>query len=103
MPLAAAALQLDPETDWMYQGDPGIGGRGLKQHRVNIPRGKMLGGSSGINYMAYVRGHPGDFDRWAELGATGCSWDEVLPYFRTYPSNEKCSFSFSSFAESPLK
>lgn len=82
MPLAAATLQLDPETDWMYQGDPGVGGRGLKQHRVNIPRGKMLGGSSGINYMAYVRGHPGDFDRWAELGAAGWSSDEVLPYFR---------------------
>ena len=47
-----------------------------------VPRGKMLGGSSGINYMAYVRGHPGDFDAWAADGATGWSYDDVLPYFR---------------------
>ena len=42
----------------------------------------MLGGSSGINYMMYVRGHPGDYDAWAEEGATGWSFAEVLPYFR---------------------
>ena len=42
----------------------------------------MLGGSSGMNYMAYVRGHPGDFDAWAEGGATGWSFDDVLPYFK---------------------
>ena len=47
-----------------------------------VPRGKMLGGSSGINYMAYVRGHPGDFDAWAEGGATGWSYADVLPYFK---------------------
>jgi choline dehydrogenase-like flavoprotein len=47
-----------------------------------VPRGKMLGGSSGINYMAYVRGHPGDFDSWAAAGATGWSYDDVLPYFK---------------------
>jgi choline dehydrogenase-like flavoprotein len=47
-----------------------------------VPRGKMLGGSSGINYMAYVRGHPGDFDSWAATGAIGWSYDEVLPYFK---------------------
>ena len=44
-----------------------------------VPRGKMLGGSSGMNYLAYVRGHPGDFDSWAAQGATGWSYDEVLP------------------------
>ncbi len=47
-----------------------------------VPRGKMLGGSSGINYIAYVRGHPGDFDSWAAGGAGGWSYDEVLPYFK---------------------
>ncbi len=47
-----------------------------------MPRGKMLGGSSGLNYMAYVRGHPGDFDFWAENGATGWSYADVLPYFK---------------------
>jgi choline dehydrogenase-like flavoprotein len=66
----------------MYTGDAGGAGRGLKDGRMMVPRGKMLGGSSGINYLAYVRGHPGDFDAWAEGGATGWSYDEVLPYFK---------------------
>ena len=50
--------------------------------RPRIGRGKVHGGSSGINYMAYVRGHPGDFDSWAADGATGWSYDDVLPYFK---------------------
>jgi choline dehydrogenase-like flavoprotein len=82
MPVACGAMQLNPATDWMYTADPGKAGLGLRGRRVPVPRGKMLGGSSGINYMAYVRGHPGDFDAWAEGGATGWSYEEVLPYFR---------------------
>ncbi len=82
MPAACATLQLDPETDWMYTADPGGAGLGLTDRRMMMPRGKMLGGSSGINYMAYVRGHPGDFDSWARAGATGWSYDDVLPYFK---------------------
>lgn len=82
MPVACAAMQLNPATDWMYSADPGKAGLGLHRRRIPVPRGKMLGGSSGLNYMAYVRGHPGDFDRWAEDGATGWSYQDVLPYFR---------------------
>lgn len=82
MPVACAAMQLNPTTDWMYTADPGNAGLGLRGRRVPVPRGKMLGGSSGLNYMAYVRGHPGDFDSWAEGGATGWSYADVLPYFR---------------------
>ncbi len=82
MPAAVASLQLNPETDWMYTGDAGGVGRGLAEGRMMVPRGKMLGGSSGINYMAYVRGHPGDFDSWADGGARGWGHDEVLPYFK---------------------
>jgi choline dehydrogenase len=81
LPIAPAAMQLNPATDWMYTGDPGKAGLGLNGRRVPVPRGKMLGGSSGINYMVYVRGHPGDFDAWAEAGATGWSYADVLPYF----------------------
>ena len=82
MPVACPALQLNPETDWMYTADAGAAGLGLRDGRMMVPRGKMLGGSSGINYMAYVRGHPGDFDAWAADGATGWSSDAVLPYFK---------------------
>jgi choline dehydrogenase-like flavoprotein len=81
MPVACAALQRNPATDWMYSADPGNAGLGLRGRRVPVPRGKMLGGSSGLNYMAYVRGHPADFDSWASGGATGWSYAEVLPYF----------------------
>jgi choline dehydrogenase-like flavoprotein len=81
MPAACPILQ-NRETDWMYRADAGGCGLGLSNRRMMVPRGKMLGGSSGINYMAYVRGHPGDFDSWAAGGATGWSYDEVLPYFR---------------------
>ncbi|MDQ6649004.1 MAG: GMC family oxidoreductase N-terminal domain-containing protein [Actinomycetota bacterium] len=82
MPAAVSALQLNPETDWMYTGDAGGVGRGLAEGRMMVPRGKMLGGSSGINYMAYVRGHPGDFDAWADGGAKGWAYDDLLPYFK---------------------
>jgi choline dehydrogenase len=82
MPVACAAMQLNPATDWMYTADPGKAGLGLRGRRTRVPRGKMLGGSSGLNYMAYVRGHPGDFDAWARGGATGWSYADVLPYFR---------------------
>ncbi len=82
MPAACASLQVNPETDWMYTADPGEAGQGLRDRRMMVPRGRMLGGSSGINYMAYVRGHPGDFDAWSDSGAAGWAYDELLPYFR---------------------
>ncbi|HJR89628.1 MAG TPA: GMC family oxidoreductase N-terminal domain-containing protein [Aeromicrobium sp.] len=82
MPAACPVLQINPTTDWMFTGDAGKAGKGLRDGRMFVPRGKMLGGSSGINYMAYVRGHPGDFDAWADGGAEGWSYDDVLPYFR---------------------
>ncbi len=92
IPAACASLQLDPATDWKFSADPGKGGRGYKNQRMPVPRGRMLGGSSGINYMAWVRGHPGDYDNWARLGAEGWSHADVLPCFRRIedlaPSNE---------------
>lgn len=69
----------NPATDWCYQTepDPGLNGRSLKW-----PRGKVLGGSSSINGLLYVRGQRQDYDRWADLGCTGWSYADVLPYFR---------------------
>ncbi len=65
--------------DWMYftEPEPTLDGR-----RIECARGKVIGGSSSINAMAYVRGNPGDYDRWAAAGCTGWSYGEVLPYFR---------------------
>ncbi len=69
----------NPATDWCYQTepDPGLNGRSLKW-----PRGKVLGGSSSINGLLYVRGQHQDYDRWAEMGCTGWSYDDVLPFFK---------------------
>ncbi len=69
----------DPRYNWMYEAEPdaALGGR-----RQFVPRGKVLGGSSSINAMVYVRGQPADFDDWAAAGNPGWSWREVLPYFR---------------------
>jgi len=65
--------------DWMYFGEPepNAGNR-----QVECARGKVIGGSSSINAMAYVRGHPADYDRWAQAGLTQWSYAHVLPYFR---------------------
>ena len=82
MPAAVASLQNDPNTDWMFDGDAGGVGKGILGGRMMVPRGKMLGGTSGINYMAYVRGHPGDFDSWSGSGADGWAYDQLLPYFK---------------------
>jgi len=106
MPVACASLQLDPQTDWMFTADPGKAGLGLHGRRMPVPRGKMLGGSSAINYMAYVRGHPGDYDNWAARGAAGWSYNEVLPFFRKIetftPSNEITVDGDAHGAQGPL-
>ena len=82
MPAAVASLQNNPETDWMFEGDPGEIGKGIAGGKMMVPRGKMLGGTSGINYMAYVRGHPGDFDSWTDSGDDGWAYSNVLEYFK---------------------
>ena len=65
--------------DWGFKSEPepGLGGR-----RLATPRGKVIGGSSSINGMVYVRGHARDFDHWAETGAAGWSYADVLPYYK---------------------
>jgi choline dehydrogenase len=69
----------DPRYNWMYEAeaDPA-----LENRRGFWPRGKVLGGSSSINAMVYVRGQPGDFDDWRDAGNPGWSWAELLPYFK---------------------
>lgn len=69
----------NPKSDWRYmaEADEGISGRA-----ISWPRGRVLGGSSSINGLLYVRGQPQDFDGWAQMGCTGWSWDDVMPLFK---------------------
>lgn len=83
MPAALSYPMNMKRYDWGYQTDPEphLGGR-----RLACPRGKVIGGSSSINGMVYVRGHARDFDHWAEAGATGWGYADVLPYFKRMES-----------------
>ena len=78
MPGALSYPMNMPLYDWGYRSEPEphLGGRQLA-----CPRGKVIGGSSSINGMVYVRGHAADYDHWAESGAEGWSYADVLPYF----------------------
>ena len=78
IPVGYAQTLKDPKVNWLYatEPDPGTGGR------VHIwPRGKVLGGSSSINGLIYIRGQHADYDGWRQLGCEGWGWDDVRPYF----------------------
>ncbi len=85
IPFAFPAL-FKSSHDWDLLGEkePGLGGR-----RLYLPRGRMIGGCGSINAMIYLRGNRLDFDDWAADGATGWSYDEVLPYFKRAEDNER--------------
>lgn len=67
------------EVDWEFYTEPQSE---LYERKLYWPRGKTLGGTSSVNAMIYIRGHPVDYDRWAELGNEGWGWEDVLPYFK---------------------
>src|SRR3984893_10961174 len=79
IPAGYMKLMDHPTLTWGFKAepDPGVNGRAIL-----YPRGRVLGGSSSINGMIYVRGQPEDFDHWGQLGNRGWSWDDVLPYFK---------------------
>jgi 4-pyridoxate dehydrogenase len=79
IPLAWARMLQQRKHDWGYFAEPEAT---MDGRRVECARGKVIGGSSSINAMAYVRGHRGDYERWAAAGLTGWSYAHVLPYFR---------------------
>ena len=86
MPAASFLMAItNPRYDWrfMAEADPTRGGR-----EDYMPRGKVLGGTSSINAMSYVRGKPADYDEWAELGCRGWDFESVLPYFKRAENNE---------------
>ena len=79
LPIGYPKLYSDPKLNWMYESEPEreLDGRTLYQ-----PRGKVLGGTSSINGMVYIRGHSQDYDDWEGAGCTGWGWSSVLPYFK---------------------
>jgi choline dehydrogenase len=79
IPLGFGKTFADASVNWCYETEPDPGAAG---RRVYWPRGKVLGGSSSINGMVYIRGQAEDFDHWRQLGNAGWSFDDVLPYFR---------------------
>ena len=86
VPVGYASTLKDPKVNWLYSTEPDAGTKG----RTHVwPRGKVLGGSSSINAMLYIRGQRADYDGWRQLGCEGWSWDDVLPYFRRSQNQER--------------
>ena len=79
IPIGYARLLTNPAANWLYSSEPETNTNGRK---LQVPRGKILGGSSSINGMAFVRGQAQDFDTWAQMGNTGWSYEDVLPHFK---------------------
>ena len=81
----------NPKVDWCYktEPDPGLNGR-----VIDWPRGKVLGGSSSLNGLLYVRGQTQDYNRWAQMGNRGWAWDDVLPLFKRSEQNERGADEF---------
>ena len=90
IPLVSGRLRGRPPYDWCHvtAPEPHLDGR-----RIALPQGRLLGGSSSINGMVYVRGHRADFDGWRALGNPGWSWAEILPYFRRAEAPERLAGS----------
>ena len=79
IPFAWGKIFIERRNDWLYDTEPEPG---LEGRRMPLPRGKVIGGSSSVNALAYVRGHRGDYDRWARNGLPDWDYGHVLPYFK---------------------
>src|SRR5258706_15356190 len=79
IPLGYGKLFSNGKVNWLYSSEPEAE---LNNRQIIQPRGKVLGGSSSINGLLYIRGQPADFDHWRQLGNSGWSFEDVLPYFR---------------------
>lgn len=84
VPVGYASTLKDPKVNWLYQTEPDAAGR---SH--TWPRGKVLGGSSSINGLLYIRGQHSDYDGWRQQGCAGWSWDDVWPYFKRAEHQER--------------
>ena len=98
--LVAGMISGRPKVNnWAFHTEPQ---QGLNGRRGFQPRGRTLGGSSAINAMLYIRGHPGDYDEWADLGAEGWDWKSVLPFFKTSEGNVRGADALHG-ADGPLQ
>ena len=79
IPAGYIKTMVNPAMNWMFESEPEASSG---NRRIKIPRGKVLGGSSAINAMLYVRGQAADYDEWAQRGNSGWGFDDILPYFR---------------------
>ena len=87
IPAGVHSVYKDPGINWNYESEVETE---LEQRNIELPRGKVIGGSSSINSMVYMRGHPRDYDRWNDtLGLKGWSYAECLPYFRAGETSER--------------
>ena len=100
IPVGFARLIENPAANWLYSSEPD---EGTGQRRIPIPRGKLLGGSSSINGMVFVRGQSQDYDTWAQLGNRGWSYREVLPIFRDMESYQGDADDEYRGRDGPLK
>jgi len=85
-PAGLALLAKNGQANWAFETVPQ---KGLNGRRGYQPRGKVMGGSSSVNAMVYMRGHRSDYDHWASLGNVGWAYDDVLPYFKRSEHNER--------------
>lgn len=86
MPMGVIAMMRSPSRNWRFWTQPQPH---MHNRQLFWPRGRTLGGSSAVNAMCYTRGNRRDYDRWAELGNSGWSYDEVLPFFRKFLNRER--------------
>ena len=86
IPVSFGLLIDNPAANWRFRSEPEAG---TANRVIPIPRGKLLGGSSAINGLVFVRGQPLDFNTWAQMGNRGWSWDDVLPVFQRMETYEK--------------
>ena len=85
IPVGSARLITNPAANWLYNAEPEPATDG---RRLPVPRGRLLGGSSSINGLAFVRGQAQDYDSWAQMGNRGWSYSDVLPFFRKMEAYE---------------
>ena len=100
IPVGFAKLINNPAANWLYSSEPD---EGSGNRRIPIPRGKLLGGSSSINGMVFVRGQAQDYDQWAQLGNRGWSYREVLPVFKDMESYQGDADNEYRGRDGPLK